>query len=108
MPIIAPERMLEAEGDFTWTRESFGDAFRKAHHALVAALSDGQIRKVLMLSGLPGAGKSTWAAANDAPDTVIWDACSLTRPARRAVLSTIRLRTVAPRETPTSRHATTA
>ena len=44
---------------------------------------DPAIAELVLVVGLPGAGKSTWAAANDRRDRVIYDACNLT-PDRRA------------------------
>lgn len=49
---------------------------------------DPKLESLVVLCGLPGAGKSTWAKQNDRDSLLIYDACNLTSESRLAALQT--------------------
>lgn len=69
----------------TRSREDMSSAFRRSFYRLKAALKKG--RRLIVLSGLPGSGKSRWAKTNDSREIVIFDACSLSSKERRKLLN---------------------
>ena len=50
---------------------------------------DQGVRDLVLLVGIPGAGKSTWCKLNDRRDRVIYDACNLTPDRRSEVITAI-------------------
>ena len=80
--IISPDAFLMgADGVYRWSPEAAAVAWRKAYGALAATTGE-----ITMMCGLPGSGKSTWAAAHDYERRVIFDAVLVTRTARGAVI----------------------
>jgi predicted kinase len=71
--IIEPDQLLYENGKYFWTRERMNANWETCFGVLEEALRSGTVRRVVMLVGLPGSGKSTWAQSADAPDTVIFD-----------------------------------
>jgi predicted kinase len=71
--IIQPDNHLYQNGHYYWTPERSLASWTRCFNELTATLSTARYRQVLMLIGIPGSGKSTWAAAHDAPDTIIFD-----------------------------------
>ena len=50
---------------------------------------DHGVRDLVLLVGIPGAGKSTWCKLHDRRDRVIYDACNLTPDRRSEVITAI-------------------
>jgi ATP/maltotriose-dependent transcriptional regulator MalT len=57
--VIDPDAVLEIEGVRVWTPERGAEAWRLAREALCEALAAGPVRRVVVVRGLQGAGKST-------------------------------------------------
>jgi len=83
--LLAPDDLLP-QGPRRWTRETVGEAWRTCRRALREALADPSITQVACLIGIPGAGKSTWAAEHEQDGLVVFDAC-WTDPGKRAGLA---------------------
>lgn len=79
--LICPDDHMEGPR----TSQVMSAAFRKAFFRLRASLP--KATELVVLVGLPGSGKSTWAARNDRPDRVIFDACNLSRAERLKLLN---------------------
>jgi predicted kinase len=72
--IIEPDQLLYDEnGRYFWTRERMNANWETCFSQLEGLLRGGTIRRVVMLVGLPGSGKSTWSRAADSADTVVFD-----------------------------------
>lgn len=87
MRVLRPDDLLP-QGEGRWTRETVAEAFATCARALRdEVLPDPAIARVLVLIGIPGAGKTTWAAAQpDDPAAVLYDVVNAD-PARRAALA---------------------
>ncbi len=73
--VIDPDAFPETEGGRVWTPQRNAEAWRSAFAALRAALAAGSVRRVVVVSGLQGAGTSTWIARQKPdPGTVYFDA----------------------------------
>jgi predicted kinase len=73
--VIDPDAFLETEGGRVWTPERNAEAWRAAFATLRGALAAGSVRRVVVVCGLQGAGKSTWIACQEPdPGTVYVDA----------------------------------
>jgi predicted kinase len=70
--ILCPDDLLP-EGPRT--REAIGEAWAETRRQLRAALQDPEVLTMAVMVGIPGAGKSTWAAGHEEPGLVIFDAC---------------------------------
>lgn len=58
--IIDPDAFLETGAGRVWTPERNAEAWRQAVATLRAWLEAGTVRRVVVVCGLQGAGKSTW------------------------------------------------
>lgn len=82
--VISPDaHLLHADGRYEWTPTRVYAAWMASMRELAAALPGAE--SLVLLVGLPGAGKSTWLQANAVEDRVYFDA-TLTRRADRRVL----------------------
>jgi predicted kinase len=89
MIVISPEALRE-QGPGR-PEEDVGEAWAEAHRALRGALADEQVERVLVMVGIPGAGKSTWLASRPHdPSTVAFDAVFADRKRRAAIARRIR------------------
>jgi hypothetical protein len=77
--------MYDDEGRYSWTPEAFEAAKTMAEEAFEAAVKNPACKNVVLIVGLPGAGKSTYVRAHGAPDTVYFDS-TLTTPEKRRPL----------------------
>ena len=83
--VIRPDDLLP-QGPGRWTRETVGQAWAEAHRRLRAALADPAVLEVVVLIGVPGAGKTTWSSGQDRPRAVAFDAV-FADPRRRAAIA---------------------
>lgn len=88
--IISPDSLLYQDGIYIWTPKRCTDAWDQSFQILKDALKSGAFKKVFFLTGLPGAGKSTWTANNLSEDSIYFDATLLSVKARRKVLSIVK------------------
>lgn len=89
MRVIGPDELLPEGRPPTQTE--VGEAWAQAHRDLRAALADPAIRRVFVLVGIPGSGKSTWCRAQpEMPQAVAFDAVMSQRPRRSALAMRIR------------------
>ena len=71
--IISPDKhLLNARGIYVWSIDRVKDAWAQAQREYIAALP--LISNVVLLMGIPAAGKTTWLNSNAQPDTVYFDA----------------------------------
>lgn len=86
MRVVRPDDLLP-KGEGRWTTETVPEAFAEAARQLRAHLADPAVRTVIVLVGIPGAGKTTWCAAQPPDDsTVVYDVVNAD-PKRRAALA---------------------
>jgi len=71
--IIESDQLLYDNGHYYWTPERAVAAWSRCYQQLTRALATHNHRLLLLLIGLPGSGKSTYAASNDRPDIIIFD-----------------------------------
>src|SRR2546423_15549141 len=71
--IIESDQQLYENGRYYWTPQRVVAAWSRCLQQLTPALASGKYRLLMMLIGIPGSGKSTYASANDRPDVVIFD-----------------------------------
>jgi predicted kinase len=81
--ILEPDRFYYDGDRYAWTQERCDAAWAECYRTLQEMLALGTVRKVVLLVGLPGCGKSRYAQAHDADDTVVFDGLFVDR-ARRA------------------------
>lgn len=86
MRVLRPDDLLP-KGDGRWTRETVAEAFAACARALRdEVLPDPAVRSVLVLIGLPGAGKSTWVDSQaEDPTRVVYDVVNADRVRRSAL-----------------------
>ncbi len=75
--IVSPDSFLYIDGTYSWTPKRAFVAWKKAEDKVVYSLRSGGYSKVVLLCGIPGAGKSTWSSANDGGDLLLFDATLL-------------------------------
>jgi len=74
--IISPDHHLYTpEGRYHWSPERVKAAWGKANAALKEAVADGARSKVMLMGGIPAAGKSTWLDENACHGVIYFDAC---------------------------------
>lgn len=83
--ILSPEARIPRDG--ARSREVVAEAWASCRRELRAALQDPAIHTVIVMVGVPGAGKSTWCAAQDGPGVVVFDAV-WSHPGRRRAMAT--------------------
>ena len=89
--IISPDAFLITEtGEYYWTPQRVAQAWSNTERDLKEALKDAKYRRVVILCGPPGAGKSTWVAKQHDQDTTIYlDAVFTARKYRAKMLSIV-------------------
>ena len=84
--IISPDEHVHNEaGEYEWSPERAEAAWAKAYDELREALSRPETSRLVLMIGLPGAGKSTYLSSQEVPGTIYFDA-TLTNKAHRAPL----------------------
>jgi predicted kinase len=85
--IIEPDKYYDDAGRYVWTPERSVDAWERCYQELRAALAGGSYRRVVLLIGIPGSGKSTFARNHDAADVILFDGFFAAAERRRRVLA---------------------
>jgi predicted kinase len=81
--IIEPDELYFIDGQYVWTPERRAAAWDECFRRLEAVLQSRPVRKLILLVGIPGSGKSTYARAHDEDDVVVFDGY-FGNPGRRA------------------------
>lgn len=91
---INPDDFLETDVGRIWTPERSAEAWRSSYEALDGALADHSlIRRVVIVCGLQGAGKTTWIATQPASgDAIYFDAALPGARHRRPIIEIARSR----------------
>jgi predicted kinase len=85
--IIEPDLHYFHDGVYRWSPEKAVAAWEESYRRVEQALATQTIRKVVILVGLPGAGKSTCARTLDAADVLVFDGLFVDRARRARVLA---------------------
>ena len=85
--IIEPDQHYFEDGVYRWTADKAVAAWDDCCRKLDEALSARAFRKVVILVGIPGAGKSTFARANDAEDVIFFDGLFVNKERRTRVVA---------------------
>src|SRR5262245_47011501 len=71
--IIEPDELYYEDGRYVWSPERRDAVWDRCFQDFEAALRRPGVRRAVILIGIPGSGKSTWARAHDAADVVVFD-----------------------------------
>ncbi|HEV8608153.1 MAG TPA: AAA family ATPase [Tepidisphaeraceae bacterium] len=88
--IIESDQHLYQDGHYYWTPERSVAAWSRCFQQLTRAIASGKYRLVMMLIGIPGSGKSTYAQTHDRPDIIIFDGTFVDSTRRSRVVSAAR------------------
>ena len=73
--IICPDDyMFTPEGEYLWTPERAAKAWEEANKAFREALLYKKFKRVVLIMGAPGSGKSTWLKKYKIEDVLYFDA----------------------------------
>ena len=73
--VISPDSLLYTpEGRYYWTVPRVKQAWADSKQEYARCLASGTFTRVVLLMGIPAAGKSTWLAANHEDDVLYFDA----------------------------------
>jgi len=77
--VVSPDYFVHADdGSYPWSEDRALWAWSRTEEALKLALTSKGSHRLMLVVGIPGAGKSTWIKGHDEPGTVYLDA-TLTR-----------------------------
>lgn len=76
---IEVDSYFDVNGRYVWTPERRDEAWRLAMAKFTDELSRPGVSRAVLVVGVPGAGKSTWAQAADREDEVLFDAVFSTK-----------------------------
>jgi predicted kinase len=88
--ILEPDQLYDDGGRYVWTQERCDAAWADGYRVLQETLARQTIRKVVILVGLPGCGKSKYARDHDAADVVVFDGLFIDRGRRARVVEIAR------------------
>ena len=88
--IIEADHHLYQDGQYVWTPQRAVAAWSRCFGQLRGALASCKYRLVLMLIGIPGSGKSTYAREQDRDDIIIFDSTFVDATRRERVVSAAR------------------
>jgi len=71
--IIESDQQLYENGRYYWTPQRAVAAWSRCFQQLKSALASGKYRLLMLLIGIPGSGKSTYAGTHDRQDVIIFD-----------------------------------
>lgn len=87
--ILSPDHFLmHADGSYDWTPSRVASAWAITIEKARTAIHSPRNHKLVLLVGLPGAGKTTWLQSHQEPSTVYVDA-TFTKRSERAVFISI-------------------
>lgn len=73
--LISPDNYLKTpEGLYFWSQARVEQAWGKSREEYSEALASGNYKKVTLLMGAPGSGKSTWVSQNHQEGVIYFDA----------------------------------
>jgi predicted kinase len=88
--ILEPDHFYYDGGRYVWSQERSEAAWAECYRRLTGALTRQPVRKLIMLVGLPGCGKSRYAREHDAADVVLFDGLFIDPARRRRVVEIAR------------------
>lgn len=87
MTVISPDAyLINEEGEYEWSPPRAKAAWDSAYDALKEALADDSTEELVLMCGIPGAGKSTWLQNHRQEGVVYFDATFTNRRARKGVI----------------------
>ena len=86
--IISPDHhLMTPKGEYYWTPERVKAAWTTSMRQLEETLQQrGDVTSVVLMVGIPGAGKSTWLMKNKKPGVVYFDATFTNQKARSPII----------------------
>lgn len=84
--ILSPDDVLASDGPYLWTQERVSFAWATVLGRASSLLASPEVRKLVLLVGLPGAGKTTWLRSHEEPDVLYVDATFTKRSERARLL----------------------
>jgi len=85
--ILSPDHFLiDADGIYSWSPSQAAAAWAATERRVKEFLADPRYTKLVLLVGVPGAGKSTWLQQNQDPYTIYVDATFTLQRARQPFL----------------------
>lgn len=91
--LLSPDHFLyHADGEYEYTPERCTQAWEMMYLQLEAAIQDRRFKRVVLMVGLPGAGKSTWLSHNHDPHTTYVDATFTNKWSRAQIIQKVSVR----------------
>lgn len=90
--IVSPDHYLidEDTGEYVWSPERVRAAWGRANAKLKRLLASPYISTVVLLIGIPAAGKSTWIRSHAEPGTIYYDATFTIRRHRAPIIDLVK------------------
>jgi predicted kinase len=85
--MIQPDQQFFDGGRYVWTPERERSVWQTALRVLAQTLKRGKMRRIVMMIGLPGSGKSSYAEAHDERDVVLLDSAFVDKQRRAEVFA---------------------